>query len=139
MTDYIYDRGGRAVGFIKGRYVHAMDGGAVGQLRGASVHTLDGSYVGELDHQMVVDKGMGNPGQGPTVADAPNPNDAIRRLMLQYFYDSERYEGMLTSVRTRAFGVPASAGDASAEAHTVVSKKFLKASASSMLSKSKAT
>jgi hypothetical protein len=52
---------------------------------------------------------------------------------------SERYEAVLTSVRTRAVGVPSSAGEASAEAHTFVSKKLLKASASSTLSKSRAT
>src|SRR5919201_3343716 len=48
----------------------------------------------------------------------------------------EPYEGALTSVRPRAVGEPARAGEASAEAHTVVSKKRLNASASSTLSKS---
>jgi hypothetical protein len=42
----------------------------------------------------------------------------------------------LTSVRTLAVGVPTSAGEASAEAHTVVSRKPLKAAASSTLSNS---
>ena len=51
----------------------------------------------------------------------------------------EPYEGLLTSVRTLAFGEPTRAGEASAEAHTVVSKKRLKASASFTPSKSRVT
>ena len=49
------------------------------------------------------------------------------------------YAVVFTSTRIFAIGVPSSAGDASADAHTVVSRNCLKAPASSTLSKSSVT
>jgi hypothetical protein len=49
------------------------------------------------------------------------------------------YGVVSTSVRILALGVPSSAGEASAEAHTVVSRNRLKAAAASTLSKSSVT
>lgn len=46
VTQYIYEQGGRAVDFVRGKYIHAMNGTAVGQLQGTHVHKLSGSYVG---------------------------------------------------------------------------------------------
>src|SRR2546426_347711 len=62
MTDYLYDSHGNPVGFWRGRYVYVLNGTPVGQLNGTHVHKLAGGYVGELDHDMVVDKHMGDYG-----------------------------------------------------------------------------
>jgi hypothetical protein len=62
MTDYIYDGGGRPVGFWRGRYVYALNGTPIGQLNGTHVHKLSGSYIGELHQDMLVDKHLGNLG-----------------------------------------------------------------------------
>jgi hypothetical protein len=73
MTDYVYDRSGRAVGYIRGRYIHAMNGAAIGQMSGTRVHKMSGSYVGELHDQMVVDKNLGNFGN---IGNPGNPGNA---------------------------------------------------------------
>ena len=60
MTQYIYNRHGQAVGFVRGRYIHSIRGNAVGQLNGTHVHELSDSYVGELHKDMIVNKHQGN-------------------------------------------------------------------------------
>jgi sporulation protein YlmC with PRC-barrel domain len=62
MTNYIYDAGGNAIGFRRGRYIYDMRGRAIGQLNDRHVHKLSGQYVGELYDDMVVDKHLGNLG-----------------------------------------------------------------------------
>ena len=61
------------MGFINGRYIHTMRGKAVGQLNGTHVHHLRGSYVGELDHDMIVNKHMGNYGNIGNPGNPGNP------------------------------------------------------------------
>lgn len=80
VVNYVYDQNGRAIGSIQGRYIHAMNGRAVGQLNGSAVHALSGSYVGELDHQMIVDKGRGDPGN------PGDPGDPGNRGAAKYGY-----------------------------------------------------
>lgn len=89
VADYVYNQSGRAVGYIQGRCIHDIYGKAVGQLNGNSVHTLSGCYVGELDHQMVVDKGTGDPGNIGHPGDPGNagmPGDPGNRGSANYGY-----------------------------------------------------
>jgi hypothetical protein len=64
MSNYIYNSHGRAVGFWRGRYIYALNGTPVRQLNGTHVHKLTGPYVGELYRDMVVDRHLGNLGNG---------------------------------------------------------------------------
>lgn len=80
MTQYIYNSHGKAVGFINGRYIHTMRGQAVGQLNGTHVHHLRGPYIGELDHDMIVNKHMGNYGN------IGNPGNPGNRGAVNYGY-----------------------------------------------------
>ena len=73
MTDYIYDRSGNAVGFVRGRYIHSMQGKAIGQINGTHVHKLTGAYVGELHQDMVLDKHLGNYGNIGNPGNPGNP------------------------------------------------------------------
>jgi hypothetical protein len=66
-----------------------MRGSAVGQINGTHVHKLRGPYVGELDHQMVVDKHMGNYGNighPGNPGNAGNPGNPGNRGSANYGY-----------------------------------------------------
>jgi sporulation protein YlmC with PRC-barrel domain len=73
MTNYIYDAGGNAIGFRRGRYIYDMRGRAIGQLNDRHVHKLSGQYVGELYDDMVVDKHLGNLGNIGNPGNPGNP------------------------------------------------------------------
>ena len=46
MTTYLYDARGNAVGYVRGKYIHAMNGSAIGQINGSHVHgTGDGAML----------------------------------------------------------------------------------------------
>lgn len=61
MFQYIYNSSGQEVDFRNGKFIHNMRGLAIGQINGGThVHKLSGAYVGELDHEMVVNKHLGN-------------------------------------------------------------------------------
>ena len=90
MMQYIYNERGCAVGYRQGRYVYTMRGVAVGQVSGTThVHRLSGSYSGELDHDMVVDKHLGdfgNIGNPGDPGNAGNPGDPGNRGAVSYGY-----------------------------------------------------
>ena len=89
MIQYLYDAGGNAVGFLSGRYLYLLSGKPIGQLSGTHVYTLSGSYVGELDHDMVVDKHLGNPGSIGNAGDPGgpgNPGNPGNRGRVSYGY-----------------------------------------------------
>lgn len=74
MTDYVYHRSGRAIGFRRGKYIHDMHGRVVGQVQGDThVHRLTGPYVGELYDDMIVDRHLGNRGNIGNPGNPGNP------------------------------------------------------------------
>jgi len=74
MMNYIYNELGDAVGYWQGRYIYTIRGEAVGQIFGEThVHRLSGHYLGELDHDMIVDKHLGNLGN---IGNPGNPGNA---------------------------------------------------------------
>ncbi len=67
MARFIYNDGGDPVAFVRGRFLHGLDGGALARLDRSHVHRLSGEYVGELYGDMVVDRGVADPGNlGPS-------------------------------------------------------------------------
>ena len=74
MTHYIYNQFGHARGFVNGKFIHNIHGKTIGQINGEThVHKLSGAYVGELDHDMVVDKYLGNLGNIGNPGNPGNP------------------------------------------------------------------
>jgi len=72
-TNFLYNSGGQAVRFWRGKYVYDLTGNPIGQINGTHVHGLSGEYVGELHKDMVVDKHVGNPGN---IGNPGNPGNA---------------------------------------------------------------
>ena len=96
MTLYIYDQFGHAVGFVKGKFIHNIHGHTIGQINGEThVHRLSGTYVGELDHDMVVNKHLGNLGNIGNPGDPGNPGspgDPGSRGTVNYGYPDVFHE-----------------------------------------------
>lgn len=72
-TRYIYNASGEAVAFIQGNDVHALTSNAIGQVHGTHAYKHSGRCVGELDHDMIVDKIIGNLG---SIGSSGNPGSA---------------------------------------------------------------
>ena len=53
MTDYVYSKDGKPLGFIDGDYIYALSGKLVGQLRGDSVYTKNGKRGTRAAHSAV--------------------------------------------------------------------------------------
>lgn len=70
---FIYTEKGDPVGFVHGAFIHDMHGKAIGQISGSHVYKLAGHYVGELFKDMVINKGLANPGDLGNHGDPGNP------------------------------------------------------------------